>query len=157
MLPPAQGVLYADDSVDDRFLLKEAFAAAGIGGRLTELDDGAEVVSYLTRFGEHAGGAPPPGLVIVDLKMPRMTGIEVLRWIRASDAWRCLPVVLLTASNAPGDVETAYDLGANAFLVKPSSATELVDIARALERFWVRHVEFPRCPRACDAGSSAAA
>ncbi|MBI3504194.1 MAG: response regulator [Proteobacteria bacterium] len=136
-------VLYADDDPDDRFLMGEAWKEVGCSQRMSVLKDGDQVIRYLEAAAAGANGEPRPGLAIMDIKMPRKTGIETLAWIRASSDWGTLPVLLLTASSDRGDIERAYKSGANAFLVKPSSVNELIELVGAIQGFWFRFAELP--------------
>lgn len=141
MLEPARPVVYVDDSEDDRYLMSEAWAQAKARNPLVTLADGTEALAYLAEA-EKPGGRRP-GLAILDIKMPKMTGLEALERLRAAPKWKALPVVMLTASLDRGDVSRAFALGANGFLVKPSSMTELVELARALDTLWLKHGALP--------------
>lgn len=132
-------ILYAEDNPDDHFLMKEALRAAGLPDLVIPVEDGAEAVEYL----KDGGRRPAPALALLDIKMPRMTGLETLAWIRATDPWRRLPVVIFSASMHPGDVASAYELGANTFLLKPSSAEDLTQLVSALCAYWLRFAELP--------------
>ncbi|HXS99078.1 MAG TPA: response regulator [Elusimicrobiota bacterium] len=147
MLPRDRSILFADDSPDDRFFLKHACAEAGIASPIAMVEDGDEIVKYLEGAGAYADrrAHPLPGLVVLDLKMPRMTGLETLAWIRGYRACRCVPVLMLSASINPGDIRQAYELGANGFLAKPSTAQELIELMRALKSFWLRFNEYSPC------------
>lgn len=140
MLPESAPVLVADDSADDRFLLARCWAKAGIRNPIVEVEDGQRAIDLLS------SAAPDdlPVFVLLDLKMPVRNGFEVLAWIRAHAVCRRLPVILLTASEQPGDIEKAYELGVNAFLVKPSSVGEMVELLEAIKGFWLRFNSFPR-------------
>lgn len=140
MLPDTATVLLVDDSRDDRFLFRMCWAKAGIRNPLVELEDGQQAIDHLSA----ALPGDMPGLVILDLKMPERNGLEVLAWMRAHPDLRRMPVILLTASEQPGDVAKAYNLGVNSFLVKPSSVDELVELLSAMKAYWFRFNEFPR-------------
>jgi CheY-like chemotaxis protein len=145
MLKDEIPVLFADDNADDRFLMAEAWGESGCRHRLTIVEDGERAIDYLSGRGTYADRLlhPAPGLIILDVKMPRRTGLEVLKWIRDSPQWRLTPVVMLTSSAAPSDVRAAYEGCANAFLVKPGSVAELVELVRSVCGFWFRFAEFP--------------
>ncbi|MFZ5481154.1 MAG: response regulator [Myxococcota bacterium] len=132
-------VLLVDDSPDDRFLAVTCWTRAAIPNPLVSLEDGQKAIDYLAG----RGTAGLPALVLLDLKMPVRNGFEVLAWMRARDACRRVPVIMMTASELPGDVEKAYDLGANSFVVKPSSIEDLVELFRALNAWWLRVNVFP--------------
>jgi len=116
-------ILLAEDDENDVFLLKLAFEKAQIQNRLCVTRDGQEAIDWLTGAGEFSNRAeyPLPCLLILDLKMPRKSGMDVLRWLRQQTVLNCLPVVVLSSSAHRYDVERAYKLGANAFVVKPST------------------------------------
>lgn len=144
-LPPGSTLLIADDSEDDRFLLAEAMRAADIVNPVQFVTDGKQAVDYLSGTGAFADRLkyPLPVLVLLDLKMPFMNGLQVLEWIRASPLKR-LPVIILSASSLPGDIERAYDLHVNSYLMKPSSLARLVTLLRAIRDYWLSFNEYPR-------------
>lgn len=145
MIPQGAAILIAEDNEDDRFLLTEALRAAGVVQPVRFVADGGQAVAYLSGSGDYADRTrfPMPALVILDYKMPFMNGIEVLKWIRGSSLKR-LPVVILSASSLPGDVDRAYDLHVNAYLMKPSSLEALSGLVRALSAFWLGFNEYPQ-------------
>ena len=126
MMPAAATLLIAEDNEDDRFIMAEAVRSAGITTPVEFVSDGRQAVDYLSGAGDFVdrNKHPLPGLVILDYKMPFMNGIEVLQWIRSSQFKR-LPVIILSASSLPGDIERAYDLHVNSYLMKPSSLETL--------------------------------
>lgn len=144
MLAPEKVVLYAEDSPDDRFFMAEAWKEAGCERRLVMVEDGEQAVAYMSGAGVYAdrGAYPLPGLVLLDLKMPKRTGLETLSWMRSTPVWKTVPVVLLTASAAPADVTAAYGGGANVFMVKPTTAKELAGVAAAIRAHWLQLVEY---------------
>src|SRR5579862_9146385 len=138
-------ILVAEDNADDVFLLKEAFRKAGVTSRLLAVSDGVEAVAYLK--GEEAysdrAQCPFPDLLLLDLNMPRMNGFEVLEWVRQEAECNRLVVYVLTASARESDVERAYSLHANAFIVKPNRLDDLVAFISALHQ-WHRFTLVPR-------------
>jgi len=138
-------VLVADDDPDDRLLLQDAWAENPIANPLIQVGDGEHVLEYLRREGRYAGQTtlPRPGLIILDLNMPKKDGRETLREIRADPALRGLPVVILTTSKAEDDVARCYDLGANGFITKPVSFQELVSLVKGLGQYWFEIVRLP--------------
>ena len=144
-MKPAQSVLMAEDDPNDVFLLERAFKAAEIRNSLHHVADGEEAIEYLSGRGKFADRAqfPLPGLLILDLKMPRKTGMDVLRWLRGVPGLRCLPVIIFSSSAQPLDVELAYQLGANVFVVKPAGLAERADFARTIKTFWLNLNEVP--------------
>jgi CheY-like chemotaxis protein len=135
-------VLLAEDLDADAFLMRRAFSKAKIPTALHVVRDGEEVLAYLKGVGQYAE-LPLPGLLILDLKMPRMNGFEVLKWVRAHPTLKALPVMVLSASMEPQDVKLAYELGANGFVVKPTAFDRLVEIAAMLHAFWFEVNQLP--------------
>ncbi len=135
-------IVLADDDPDDQVLVREALAEAGLATELRTVSDGLELLEYLRGEGRHAG-APPPDLVLLDLNMPRMSGHEALEAIRKDPGLCAIPVVVLSTSNQDDDVLRTYALGGNSFITKPPSFPGLVEVMRALDRYWFRLVEIP--------------
>ena len=140
-------ILIADDSADDVFLLQRAFKKAGVISRLQVVSDGLQALAYLKGENAFADRAtnPIPDLLLLDLNMPCMNGFEVLEWIRQDSHCSRLIVHVLTASARESDVERAYELGANGFIVKPTRIDELVFFVQALHG-WHRFISFSRQP-----------
>jgi CheY-like chemotaxis protein len=138
-------ILVVDDSADDRFLVERALKKAQIANPVRLLDGGEEAIAYLEGRGQYADRLkfPLPAIVLLDLKMPRMSGFEVLQWVRASSDYRRLPVVVMTSSREMPDVNRAYDVGANSYLVKPPSFDALVEMVKSLHLYWYVHSERP--------------
>lgn len=137
--PPT--VLLAEDDESDVFFLQRAFKEAGVNHLLQVVPDGQSAIDYLTAA-RLRGEERQPALVLLDLKMPRRTGLQVLQWIREQPVLRTLPVFLLSSSENRTDIESAYEAGANAYLVKPPSLAERLDLARFI-RDWFRLVQKP--------------
>lgn len=133
-------ILLVEDNEDDAFLMRHALHAAGVTNPVFVVESGAQAVEYLSGEGEWAdrGKFPLPAVVFLDLKLPLMSGHEVLGWIRSQPRLEGLLVVVLTSSNEPSDVRRSYSLGANSYLVKPLSARQLLDLAKALNWTWLR-------------------
>ena len=137
-------LLLADDDSDDRLLVKDALDECQWRGELRCVANGEELLDYLLRRGTYAGtAAPRPGLILLDLNMPRKDGRQALREIRANPGLRRIPVVILTTSKAETDVDTSYDLGANSFISKPVQFADLVNVIRLLGQYWFNTVELP--------------
>ena len=138
-------ILMADDDPDDRLLTAEALRESRLSNDLRFVENGEELLDYLRRRGRWAdpSDSPRPGLVLLDLNMPRMDGREALAEIKADPELRRIPVVVLTTSRAEADVMRSYDLGANSFIAKPVTFGGLVDAMRALGRYWMETVELP--------------
>ena len=132
-------ILLVEDEENDVFFLKNAFEEVGILNPLQVAQDGQEAMDYLSGRGEYADRArfPLPCLTLLDLKLPRLMGLEVLKWMREQPELKSLIVIILTSSRLRPDIERAYELGANAYLVKPSSPPELREIATGIKQFWL--------------------
>ena len=139
-----QCVLYAEDDPNDAFLLQHAFATAEIPNPLQIVTDGQAAIDYLAGTGAFADRSryPRPGLVLLDIKLPRQTGLEVLAWLRAQPNLHGLPVIMFSASGRAGDVAQASRLGANAYVVKPATIEDRLEFARAVRTFWL-HFHHP--------------
>ena len=132
-------VLIVEDSPTDVMLIRRAFDKANIGNPLRIVRDGDEAVQYLAGEGAFADRAahPLPAVMLLDLKLPRRSGLEVLQWVRGQSPLRRLPVVVLTSSNQSQDVNRAYDLGANSYLVKPVEFDDLKDMLGKVNVYWI--------------------
>ena len=138
-------LLLVEDDPNDVFFFKHALDHAGVRHRLYVVEDGQVAIDYLAGTGKFSDRDqhPFPSMVILDLKMPRKTGMEVLEWIRQQRKFRGLPVIIFTSSAHRLDVERAYDLGANAFVVKPPDVDKRIEFAKCLEGFWLNFNETP--------------
>jgi CheY-like chemotaxis protein len=138
-------ILLVEDNPDDVLLMQRAFRKAQIAQPMQIVGDGEAAVAYLA-------GQPPyddrhryplPSLMLLDLKLPRKSGFEVLAWLRQQPALRRLPVVVLTSSRQTADVTRAYDLSVNSYLVKPGAPDQLLDLVKALDQYWLTLNEQP--------------
>jgi CheY-like chemotaxis protein len=138
-------ILMADDDADDRRLTQEALEEGRLINEVRFVDNGEELMDYLRRQGKFAPPAetPRPGLILLDLNMPRKDGRTVLKEIKSDPELRQIPVVVLTTSKADEDVYKSYDLGVNSYIVKPVTFEALVDILQTLEKYWFEIVELP--------------
>lgn len=138
-------ILMADDDPDDRHLTREAMEESHLANDLRFVVDGVELMDYLHRRGRYSDPAdsPRPGVILLDLNMPRMDGREALREIKTDPVLRRIPVVVLTTSREEEDVLRSYDLGANSFITKPVTFEGLVSVVGALGRYWIDIVELP--------------
>ncbi len=138
-------ILMADDDADDRRLTQEALEEGRLINEVKFVDDGEQLMDYLRRQGRFAppAEAPRPGLILLDLNMPRKDGRTVLKEIKTDPDLRQIPVVVLTTSKADEDVYRSYDLGVNSYIVKPVTFEALVDILQTLEKYWFEIVELP--------------
>jgi len=137
----AKCVLLVEDDRDHVLLIERAFRKAEIGCVLRLATNGEEAIAYLEGTGGFADRAehPLPDLVLLDLKLPRRGGLDVLRWVRGRGDGDDLPVVVLTTSDEPDDVRRAYRAGANSYVVKPGTPGSMTGLARALGEFWLVH------------------
>ena len=138
-------ILQVEDDPNDVFFLQHAMTKAGVANPIHVASDGKQAIDYLNGAGKFADRDqyPLPCLVLLDLKLPHVMGLDVLRWIRQQPG-RPLIVLLLTASGEDADIASAYRLGANGFLVKPSQASKLADMAKAIKDFWLTHNTLPK-------------
>ncbi len=138
-------ILMADDDEDDRILTHEALRAARLANEIRFVVDGEDLMRYLRREAEYAADvpAPRPGIILLDLNMPKKDGREALAEIKADPQLRHIPVVILTTSKAEEDVVRAYDLGVNSFIAKPVTFEGLVEVMNTLSRYWFEIVELP--------------
>ena len=138
-------ILMADDDADDRLLAQDAMTESRVLNRLVFVEDGVELVDYLNGFGKYANRDlyPIPGLILLDLNMPKKDGREALQEIKSNPATRRIPVVILTTSKAEEDKLRGYDLGAASYITKPVTFSALVDLMRTMGKYWVEFVELP--------------
>ena len=139
-------VLVAEDDEDDRNFIRKAWDKSGITHDLRFVEDGEELMDYLHNRDKYADYQryPAPGLILLDLNMPRKDGREALKEIKADPHLRVIPIVALTTSRAEEDVLRTYDLGVNSFITKPVTFSALVNIMQTLEKYWFDIVELPR-------------
>ena len=135
----AKTILLVEDNPDDVELTLRAFQRNNIGNEVIVASDGEEALDYVFATGKFAGRDPEalPTLILLDLKLPKVMGLDVLRKIRADERTRRLPVVVLTSSNEDRDIVTSYDLGANSFVRKPVDFAQFMDAARQLGLYWL--------------------
>ena len=138
-------ILLADDDADDRMMASDALEESRLANDLRCVEDGEELMDYLHRRGKYAApnDAPRPGLILLDLNMPRKDGREALKEIKAQPELRTIPVVVLTTSQAEEDIYRTYDLGVNSFITKPVNFESLVAVMKALGKYWFEIVELP--------------
>ena len=139
-------ILVADDDPDDRLFIQEGFEEARLLNQLRFVEDGEELMDYLLHRGAYRNthNAPTPGLILIDLNMPRKDGREALREIKSHEKLRCIPVIVLTTSRAEEDIVRTYNDGVNSFITKPVTFEKLVELLHSLERYWFQVVELPR-------------
>jgi CheY-like chemotaxis protein len=132
-------ILYAEDEETDAYFIERAFKQADVRQRLVVVRSGQEAIDYLAGKGEYADRAryPLPCLVLLDLNMPGVSGLDVLKWVRATPSVCTLVTIVLTSSNQNVDVHRAYQQGANGYLVKPGDINSIVSMARAIKDYWL--------------------
>jgi len=138
-------ILMADDDQDDCLLVSKAFEASRLANELRFVADGEELVDYLQHRGKYADAqaAPRPGLILLDLNMPRKDGREALKEIKNDASLREIPIVILTTSKDEEDILRSYDLGANSYITKPVTFEGLCEVMRSLGKYWFEIVELP--------------
>jgi two-component system, response regulator len=136
-------ILLADDDPDDRLLVQEAFEENHLLNVLETVEDGEELMDYLYQRGKFSEKEVRPNMILLDLNMPRKSGLEALREIKADENLRSIPVVVLTTSKAEEDIIRSYKLGVNSFIVKPVTFDSLVELVKNLGRYWFQIVELP--------------
>jgi CheY-like chemotaxis protein len=136
-------ILLVEDEENDATLVKMAFEKNGITNPVQWVNDGLEAVAYLNGNGAYANRElfPFPEVLILDLKMPRMTGLELLAWLREHPEFRVIPTIIMSSSRQDPDVEKAYNLGANSYMIKPSSFEELARVVKLAHEYWAASVK----------------
>lgn len=138
-------ILIADDDADDRLLARDALHESKLSNDLRMVEDGEELLDYLHQRGKYtAETAPRPGIILLDLNMPRLDGREALRAIKTDEKFKDIPVVVLTTSKAEEDIYRTYELGVNSFITKPVTFDGLIDVMQTLGRYWFEIVELPK-------------
>jgi CheY-like chemotaxis protein len=139
MMRARKAILVAEDSQEDAYILKRAFEEIGCDAPLLFVKDGQEALDYLAGTGEYDDRKtyPLPRLMLLDLKMPKLDGFDVLGWLQNQPKLKTLPVTVLTSSDQDKDVDRAYGLGANSYLVKPDSYNGFVEIVQKLRAYWL--------------------
>jgi len=141
-------ILLVEDSADDVFFMQRALKLAGTTASVQVAEDGQIAIDYLSGEGPFANRAefPLPILILLDLRMPRVPGFEVLKWLRNIEEFSCLPVIILSSSREESDMKRAYALGANSFLVKTGDGKQLNDMVKTLVDYWLK---FNQAPSSC--------
>ncbi len=143
--PQPVTILMADDDADDRLMTKEAFEESRVVNDLRFVEDGVELLDYLKRQGKYSDPAssPRPGLILLDLNMPKKDGREALQEIKADPALKNIRIVVLTTSKAEEDIYRTYNLSAASYITKPVTFEGLVEVVRTLGKYWLEIVELP--------------
>jgi CheY-like chemotaxis protein len=139
-------ILLADDDAEDRMLVKDALEENRIKNSIYFVENGVELLDYLHRKGKYVDSKlfPIPGIILLDLNMPKMDGREALREIKADARLKLIPVVVLTTSKSEEDILRTYDLGVSSFITKPVTFASLVDVMKTLSKYWFEIVELPK-------------
>lgn len=139
-------ILIADDDAEDRMLVKDALEESRLKNNMHFVENGEELMDYLHHRGKYADKTqhPTPGLILLDLNMPKKDGREALKEIKADEHLRLIPVVVLTTSKAEEDILKTYDLGVSSFITKPVTFASLVDVMKTLSKYWFEIVELPK-------------
>lgn len=140
-----RSILLAEDNEDDVFFMRHAFKGAGIYHPFQVVEDGHQAINYLSGAGKFSDREqfPIPSILLLDLKLPFKSGLEVLAWIREQPDLRKLLVIILSSSEQSSDINKAYHIGANSYLVKPATSEQLLDLAKAFKSYWLEHNRFP--------------
>lgn len=139
-------ILVCDDDEDDRKLTEQALRDARVSNRVLFVEDGEQLLDYLYQRGDFSGetgNAPRPGLILLDLNMPKVDGRDALKMIKGDAALRDIPIVVLTTSRLDEDIVRSYQLGVNSFMTKPVTFSGLVEAMKILSRYWLEIVELP--------------
>ena len=138
-------ILMADDDADDRLMTKEAFEESRLANDLRFVEDGVELMDYLQRRGKYSDPAtsPHPGLILLDLNMPKKDGREALKEIKADPNLKCIRIVILTTSKAEEDIYRTYNLGAASYITKPVTFAGMAEVIKTIGKYWLEIVELP--------------
>jgi CheY-like chemotaxis protein len=141
-------VLYVEDEEDDVFLVGHAFKEAHVPNQLISVSDGEAAMEYLRGNGKYADRSryPLPILLLLDINLPLVSGLEVLKWVREQSLLRTLPALVLSSSSQTSDIRIAYELGANGYLVKPSALEKLLNMVTAIRDYWLFQNQMPPLP-----------
>ena len=138
-------ILVADDDADDRMLIEDAFEESKLQNPLDFVEDGEQLLAYLKREGEYANmrGKPYPGVILLDLNMPKMDGRTALAKIKEDSTLCRIPIIILTTSKAEEDILRTYNLGVNSFITKPVTFDGLVKVVQSIGQYWIEIVALP--------------
>ncbi|HXC04012.1 MAG TPA: response regulator [Bacteroidia bacterium] len=138
-------ILIADDDAEDRMLITDALKESRLKNHIQFVENGEELLQYLNNEGNYTDTRkyPTPGIILLDLNMPKKDGREALKEIKADKKLRCIPIIILTTSQAEEDILKTYNLGVNSFITKPVTFQSMVDVMRTLQKYWFEIVELP--------------
>jgi CheY-like chemotaxis protein len=134
-------ILLVEDRPDEIELMKQALHQAGVGNPLRMISDGAEAIAYFEGRNRYAdrNAFPLPRLVLLDLKLPNRTGLDIVKWLKSDERLKRIPVIIVTSSREPSDMEKAYSAGVNSYLVKPTSFRDFVDTMKITATYWIHY------------------
>jgi CheY-like chemotaxis protein len=135
-------ILLVEDNPDDILITKRAWSKGLIKNKLYIVNDGEEALEFLYKQGEYSD-APSPGLMLLDLKMPKIDGFEVLKTVKQDVKLKKLPIIVLTTSNRDQDIQRAYDLGCNSYIMKPVSYEKFIEAVNTIQKYWLTTCEIP--------------
>ena len=138
-------ILLVEDSPDDVFFVTRAFKVSGTTASIHVAEDGQVAMDYFSGAGVFGNRAefPLPNLVLLDLRMPRVPGLEFLKWLRGYEEYSCVPVIVFSSSREESDMRKAYALGANSFLVKTGNSAQLAAMAKVINEYWLTYNQLP--------------
>ncbi|MEW6468761.1 MAG: response regulator [Bacteroidota bacterium] len=138
-------ILLADDDAEDRMLIIDALQESRLKNKIQEVENGEELMQYLHNKGRFADRKkyPKPGLILLDLNMPKKDGREALKEIKEDKKLRAIPIIILTTSKAEEDILKTYNLGVNSYITKPVTFSAMVDVMKALNKYWLEIVDLP--------------
>lgn len=144
-MPNRLKMLVAEDEETDVFLLRMAFDRAGVEINAIFVRDGQETLDYLEGVGEYSdrGKYPLPSVILLDIKMPRLNGFDVLAWMKGNTSHQRTPVIVFSGSDEQKDIERAYELGANVYMTKPMESDDLLRLVSVLKEYWAKYVRLP--------------
>lgn len=143
---PAHSILLVEDDADDQYFISQAFRETGNRAHLEAVSDGQSAIDFLGRVSAVKASPAKPNLILLDLNLPRKSGLDVLKWIRGNIAFDNIIVVVLTSSTSEDDMREAYARGANAYVIKPADPTELNGLAETVSEFWFKWNHVPLSP-----------
>ena len=133
-------IVFADDDADDKLLVQEAFEENEVACKLDFVEDGVALLEYLT------DNANKPSLILLDINMPRKDGKQILKELKANQKWQHIPVIMFSTSKSPEDIRICYELGANSFIIKPSSFDDLLNVTNIIGKYWIETVSLHSKP-----------
>ena len=145
MIEQQKTILFLEDDENDILLVRRVIKKLDLNANFRFCQDGTEGLKYLKGEGKYADREefPLPSLIILDIKLPKVSGLEVVRWIKKQEDHKNTPVIMLSSSGQPGDILKAYEFGANSFLVKPVEFSQFIEMLETIYTFWIKYNHFP--------------